>query len=112
MNNIRLISSICALGLGLAGALSAASANDVVTKISIKVQPYELETAGGRATVIRRIEMAARRLCTDPGVLRSADTGRSECIASTTGSMVGQVGSVELLAQWKGDRPIRTTSRI
>lgn len=97
MNTFRFIATSAAIAISMSAALATGSVAVAQSITKVEVQPYELETAGGRAAVVARIERAAERLCYEPGL--SARRANKACTEQVSQQMLGQLGSVEPFAQ-------------
>jgi UrcA family protein len=95
--------------LAACAAVAASGAAQAATeKVSLHLNRQDLASFNGRAAAITHIHRAARSLC-HVGESMLDHLQQWQCERRISDQLVRQVDSPELLAQWQGKRPVRTS---
>lgn len=89
---------LAAIALACAVAATRAGAEP----FEFRYKPYELETQGGRADLMVRLDRMVERYCADTGARGLSLRGAvDKCRKETTASIIAQIDSVDLASLQK-----------
>lgn len=109
MSDFRIFATAISIGLVLSAGLGAATVAATHSLTTVEIQPRELDTASGRAAVFDRIERAAERFCSEPGI-----TGRQfdrACARQVSARMIEQAAKTRFGAETDRLQSLRIASR-